>query len=303
MIIISYDNICLGGLGDRIIGLIACKLIAKLLNQKFYINWIKENIKKYIDYSKYDYELIEKNLEMSIGKYNYIDNQQGLKSYLMNEPNVFPDEVNIFNLNQEISQYLYKNKLFEHNNYFEDIIHEYKNLYTDVLKPSENLIKKIDCFTLDKTNIIGIQIRTGDCNMVTNTGESYKVFQDINNELLSILQNIKLKCDNSYITYNIFLTSDYPGIYDIANKIWGSSILIYNNDIIQHMDRNPVQNDISKIFIDSYILSQCTDCLYISDYSNFGRVAALSSKHNNIYDLHCNKLDKKNLVSKHEIIL
>ena len=72
MIVISYNNISLGGLGDRIIGLISCKLIAKLLNKKFYINWTKENVKEYTDYSKYDYELLEKN-NLSVKEYRYID--------------------------------------------------------------------------------------------------------------------------------------------------------------------------------------------------------------------------------------
>ena len=58
MIVITYDQIVrgIGGLGDRVVGLISCKLIAKLLNQEFYILWKKENIKDYIDYSKYDFE-------------------------------------------------------------------------------------------------------------------------------------------------------------------------------------------------------------------------------------------------------
>jgi len=302
MIIISYDKISLGGLGDRIIGLISCKLIAKLLNKKFYINWVKENIKEYIDYSKYDYELQKINLDsnLSIKHYNYIDNQQGLKSYLTNETNLFPDDINIFNLNQEISQYLYKNKIFEGQDYFNDIIYEYKNLYIDILRPSETLMKKINNFTDNKPNIIGIQIRTGDFYMITNIGESYRVFGNLVPELTQILKNIKLNCDRTFTNYNIFLTSDYSDIYNIASMIWNDHVLIYNNDIVQHIDREQVQNDISKIFVDSYILSQCTHSLYISNCSNFGRIAALSCNHDNIYDLYCSKLDKKTLLSKHE---
>ena len=46
MIIIAFeDKILLGGLGDRIIGLVSCYLIAKLLKKEFYILWNKENIK------------------------------------------------------------------------------------------------------------------------------------------------------------------------------------------------------------------------------------------------------------------
>jgi hypothetical protein len=302
MIIISYDKISLGGLGDRIIGLISCKLIAKLLNKKFYIYWVKENIKEYIDYSKYDYELIEKE-NFTITHHQYIDNQQGLKDYLMNETELFPDHINIFNLNQEISQYLYKNKLFEDRDYFTDIIEEYRSLYKDILKPSETLINKIQNFIDNKTNIIGIQIRTGDKHMITNKNETYCVFNNMIHELTDILQNIKTRCDSIYKNYNIFLTSDYSGIYSIADKVWNSENIIYNHDIVQHIDRDPVYPDISKVFIDSYILSQHTTYLYISEWSNFGRIAALSSNHDNIHDLYCNVLDKKNLLSKHKNII
>lgn len=302
MIIISYDKISLGGLGDRIIGLISCKLIAKLLNKKFYISWTKENIKEYIDYSKYDYELIKKE-NLTITHHQYIDNQQGLKDYLMNESELFPDDINIFNLNQEIAQYLYKNKMFEDRDYFTDIIEEYRSIYKDILKPSETLINKIQNFIDNKTNIIGIQIRTGDKHMITNTNEGYCVFNNMIYELTDILQNIKIRCDSIYKNYNIFLTSDYSEIYSIADKIWMSENIIYNNDIAQHIDRDPVHPDISKVFIDSYILSQNTSYLYISEWSNFGRIAALSSVHDNIYDLYGNVLDKKKLLTKHENII
>ena len=299
MIFISYNNISLGGLGDRIIGLISCKLIAKLLNKKFYINWTKENVKEYTDYSKYDYELLEKN-NLSVKEYRYIDEQQGLKYYLVNETNLFPEDINIFNLNQEIAQYLYKNKLFQSENYYKDILREYQLLYIDILKPTELLTQKIKYYINNKTNIIGIQIRTGDKYMLTNTGESYYVFSNLIPELLSIFKNIKLNCDLVYENYNIFLTSDYSNIYNIANKICESQNIIYNHDISQHIDRPSINKDISKIFVDSIILSQYTKCLYISECSNFGRIAALSCTHNNIYDLYGNKLDKRKLLSKHE---
>ena len=54
MIVICFQkNILAGGLGDRINGLMSCYVISKLLKKPFYILWNKENIHKYIDYSKY----------------------------------------------------------------------------------------------------------------------------------------------------------------------------------------------------------------------------------------------------------
>ena len=51
MLVICFDkNVLLGGLGDRVVGLISIKLISKLLRRPFYILWNKEDIKEYIDY-------------------------------------------------------------------------------------------------------------------------------------------------------------------------------------------------------------------------------------------------------------
>lgn len=305
MIVISFDkNVLLGGLGDRIVGLISCKVISKLLNKPFYISWTKENVKEYIDYREYDYELIKHTKHVSsIKYYSYIDNQLGLKHYLMNESNIFMDDVNIFYLNQEISQYLYKNTRFNNYNYYEDILNEYRNLYTTILKPTALLKNKIDSLITINENIIGIQIRTGDKNMVTNKGEQHSIFtNNIDNDILNILERIKIHCEYLYKEYKIFLTSDYNNIYNIALNVWESTNIIYNNDLIQHLDRNAVNRDISKVFVDSYILAQNTNALYISTWSNYGRIAALTANHDNIYDLFCIKLNKKHLVSKHEII-
>ena len=97
-----------------------------------------------------------------------------------------------------------------------------------------------------------------------------------------------------------FLTSDYFNSIKIANKLWEN--IIYCNQIIQHIDRKAINDNISKIFIDNYLLSQKTKMLFISDYSNYGRIAALSSIHNNIFNLKIKKLNKKNLLTKHKLI-
>ena len=60
-------------------------------------------------------------------------------------------------------------------------------------------------------------------------------------------------------------------------------------------------SDISKVFVDNYILSQKTDLLIISANSNYGRLAALTSNHDQLYSFTTlDSLDKKTLLSKHE---
>ena len=101
MLVICFEKgkLC-GGLGDRIVGLISIRLISKLLNRKFYILWNKENVKSYLNYEKYDYELLNI-IEKDIKTYKYIDNQQGLKKYLMTSSKLFPNKINRFNLRLE----------------------------------------------------------------------------------------------------------------------------------------------------------------------------------------------------------
>tara|TARA_Y100000992_G_C21248063_1_gene484398 strand:- start:484 stop:1392 length:909 start_codon:yes stop_codon:yes gene_type:complete len=301
MLVISFDNkrSVIGGLGDRIVGLISVKVISKLLNKKFYISWTKENIKKYINYEKYDYELldIEKN---NIKRYNYIDNQRGLRKYLIESTDLFIENISMFSINQEISQYLYKNELYKYKNYYDDIFSEYKKLYTDILIPTTYLMDKIENLTKDRSNIIGIQVRCGDCYMITNKNDKYKHNNNIK-DIYDKMINIKKNCDSRYNDYNIFFTTDNIDNFDVVNNVFSPDKVIYYNSLIQHIDRKSIDDDISKVFIDNYILSQKTVDLYITFNSNYGRIAALSCLHDNIYGINSSKLDKKKLLSKKDL--
>jgi len=302
MIVIAYEKgKFIGGYGDRIVGLVACKLMANLLNQKFYILWSRENIKKFINYDKYDFNMINITSK-DIKLYDSIDKQTKFKKYLIEGVKLFPNKVNKFYLNQEIAQYLYKNKLFLNKNYLEDIYNIYKTLYTDILKPTNEMINIINNTipkNIDIKNIIGIQIRAGDIYMVKD--RNVVVLKNPDIEIKNILDRIKQHIEKDINNYYIFITSDYNNIFKISSEIWPNNLLYCNKKIL-HMDRNQLDDDLSKIFIDSYILSQKTHRLYISSYSNYGRISALSAIHNNIYDFKGNLIELKKLISKHEMI-
>jgi hypothetical protein len=304
MIVISIveDGGVIGGYGDRIVGLISLKTIADCLGKEFKILWTKENIKEYFDYSKYDYDLC--NIPPHINIYNIqsIDNQQLFKNMLVTSNSLFNDGIYKIKLNQEISQYLYKNPKYSHKNYFNDIIKIYQSLYTDILIPTPFLLNQINSIVGNNTNIVGIQIRAGDCYMKTNVNEPHCIIQNPQEDIKNFLTNIKKHIEIDYSDYSIFITSDYGNIYNITSLVFDKVKLICLNQEIQHMDRHPTGN-FSKIFIDNFILSQKTKQLYISDYSNYGRIAALSSIDQKVFNLDCNELDKKYLLSKHEIIV
>lgn len=302
MIIIGVDNDVglIGGYGDRIVGLISCRVIAEVLGQEFKINWTKENIRPYFNYSKYDYELCDQSgvQKQSIG---FIDHYS--EKDILNCPNVSPEillntQDSKLYVNREISNYLYKFPEFSHRSFKDDIYRIYKTLYTDIFIPTDFVNEKINKMISDTVcPIIGIQIRTGDIYIDT-FWNSYKVIDSPENTLPVILAQIKEHIDLDYTEYKVFLTSDYGGIQALALKIWPNESVLYIDDPVKHMDRQPA-GDLSKIFVDNYILSQKTDRLYISDCSNYGRVAALSAKHDNMYNLKCVSLDKYKMLCKH----
>ena len=203
--------------------------------------------------------------------------------------------------NQEIAQYLYKNKIYSGNDYLDDILSEYNKLYTTILKPTPLLSNKINTLTKNKDNIVGIQIRCGDCYMDTNKGESHKI--RLNDKISNTLNKIKTKCDSLIDDYYVFLTTDNIHIINDLKLIFDESRIIYDDTTIQHLDRKSIDDDNSKLFSDNIILSQKTKILFISKYSNYGRIAALSSNHDNIYDFtNCEIISKKTLFSKKEIL-
>jgi hypothetical protein len=220
-----------------------------------------------------------------------------LKEYLETSAELFPG-ISKFYINQEIAVFLYKNPQFLERDYLTDIFTMYKTLYTDILIPTEVLHTKALAIVPDsvpKVPVVGIQIRTGDIYIKGIFWNSYKVIDNPETSLFKIFTKIKKHI--TFKEYKVFVTSDYTDIYPILLRVWDKDSVLYVHDQVQHMDRRP-SGDFSKIFLDNYILSQKTDSLYISDCSNYGRVAALSSRHDTIFNLNCEPLDKAKLLSK-----
>lgn len=299
MLVITFDkNVSVvGGFGDRIVGLIAVKLISKLLKKKFYISWTKEDVQPYIDYKRYDFELLDNTIKQRATKTHYGIDSVSRWQHLIRGTKFFKTPINKLWVNQEIAQYLYKLPQYKNEDYFNDIFTEYRNLYTNILIPTDYLMTNITTLVGNRSNIVGVQIRCGDRNMITNKNERHTTSNGVN--INQKLLNIRRICTEKFKDdYSLFLTSDTLSMLDEVLRVFKRSHVIYNEDLIQHLDRKAVQSDISKVFIDNYILSQKTSVLFISTNSNYGRVAALSAVHKNIYDLDGRLLDKKLLVTK-----
>ena len=302
MIIIAFEKgTLLGGYGDRIVGLISAKMIADIQKRKFAILWNKEDVSKYINYRTYDYIILAP--VKKITTINCIDRQHALKEHLMTSEKPLPDSVYKMNINMEISQYIYANPKFSGRDFLADIYRLYSTLYTDILPPTTRVSKMINTLMVSTGPVIGIQIRAGDAYIATNPGESHAPIKNPDVNISLFLYGIKKHADAEYgeNRYRIFMTSDYENIMQIAGDVWSADRLIYFAEKVQHLDRVNT-GEFSKFYIDNYILSQKTNRLYISDYSNYGRIAALSAVHSDVYSLECVKLDKKSLLSKAEMI-
>ena len=116
MIVIAFNAIGQhGGLGDRILGMISCKLIARNLNLPFYILWSVDDIRPYVDYENYDFEK-QPAASLEIKNHHYID-----KLVPSLGPEDFePTKLHICRINQEYAHYFYKDK----ETYYRDILNE-----------------------------------------------------------------------------------------------------------------------------------------------------------------------------------
>jgi hypothetical protein len=271
--------------------------MAKVLNREFRIHWQKEDVSRYIDYEKY------KITNVSDAREVFCQDQHAIKHDLMQSHTCLnSSSVRVF-LNQEIAQYLYANPQYRaDHNYFDDIFAAYKNLYTDILKPTPYVMDIVEglCSSTEQP-LIGIQIRTGDVYMQNNASYgTYTVFNDPATQITSYLKKIKNHIESRRCSdYRVFITSDFDKICDIAAGLWDN--VVYYHEPVQHIDR-PVSGEFGKFYIDNYILSQRTTEMYISTYSNYGRVAALSAPHCAVWDLDGNPVILKQMVSKHDII-
>lgn len=299
MFIISYPNMLLGGYGDRINGLIGIKILSRIFNHEFYISWTKEDITELFNYDKYNIHntIHNKNIPNSWkmidgGKGKIIDYVKNKRKEDINYKHMFPNSKYSFSINSNVCKKICNIIKLEITN--EEIITEYEKLYSDIFIPKNIFIQKINDIVKDKKNIVGIQIRCGDKYMITNKNESHST--GLYKNIVIYLQNIKKHCDEIFDTYNVFITSDCDEVYNKSTTIWNQENIIYNDDVIQHLDRKPINSDISKVFVDAYILSNHTIKLFITKDSNYGMVSALSCKHNDIYEINCKKISKSDIL-------
>lgn len=300
MLVIAFEpNVFVGGYGDRVVGLIAVYLMAKLLKRPFKILWTKEDISNAIDLRALRFEGPD-----SKTRVDTIDSIDRLASILRTSPTPFPQSPTILRNNQEIAHHLYANPRFSGESFLLDIQDAYQRLYTELLPPTPALKARAEAFgPAVNSPQIGIQIRCGDVYMKTTFRTSHCVIQDAPNTVPAVLANIKRHIELTHDSYTVFVTSDWRGAIGAAQEIFGEDVVKGVDEEVQHLDRPKVAS-LDKVFLDNYVLATKCSRLYISLASNYGRIAALASpRGTEIFDLNAIPLTRNLLVSKETLQL
>ena len=124
--------------------------------------------------------------------------------------------------------------------------------------------------------------------------------EDVIQKLVGIKEDLIKK--GVYDQCSIYLVSDFSQIELLTQQVFPKEKIIYFNRKIEHMDRTGNKRNMIKIFVDSYVLSQKTNLLYLDRISNYGRIAGLSCPHDEIFDIDAERLERREILSKGEMI-
>ena len=299
-VVIVYDHILHGGLGDVIVGLVSALCLSTFLNRRLIIKWDKPDINGVFDLGNHNFYKSPITLDRNIITLDTIDNRFKYESLLSSQNllGLWTGRNLLLRCNQDIGVFLYKNPHFSTNNrnYNTDMLNYYQQIFTVILKPNPVIFEY-------KLNIpkpyIGIQLRTGDAYMGVGDHQPVKDVNFVVSKLARWVQaqqqykSVYLTTDNS--TVKSLLQAQLPNhaVFDIPASRFHSER--------SSSTTNKMQNLISDLM---FLMS--ADLLVISAYSNFGRIAALMSKTNKpimgfyppIFDVIT--LSKPSLFSKHE---
>ena len=285
------------GLGDRLQGLLCAIVLSDILDRELLINWVTPDIHSFFDFSKFEYakNIISSQNVLTIDaggdqkkQASFFQNPKVMS--ILNEHNVIKF---ICNTNPLI--YLFMNKsIFPINKSSETLTElDYntlfdkaaKQLFTKYLIPIGNLdkiVKEYDSkFNLNNGHVTGIQIRTGD----TFFNKKAQPFYPINDKCQGMINIIKEHIENNQNNHNdskLFMTFDNPAVSSMITNSFPNKEIFYVDYPIGHFGLQRSENELLKQFADLILLSKC-HTLFISHFSNFGRIPFMVNESQNKY--------------------
>lgn len=288
MSIIYCCRIGVGGYGDRLVGIITCYYISKLLDKQFYIEWNNEfsEFESFLEIKKppFNTENLTTISLIDGDAFKLIDffSDENLEELFCKE------NTKVF-CNQNLVYYIYMNKNYNKlklENYENDISEAYYKIYTEFLIPKKIVKEQIDFFTNDFKNydtIIGIHLRAGDSYIVSK--DSIYTYSSnctyLTENILIFAINVLYEwIEKRFSNYAIYIMSDYPNInIKFQEKFIGRKIFYYDKkqihtDMVTNLD--DLYEGTLKLLLDHITLTKCgiTICHAIS---NLGKTASLIS--------------------------
>lgn len=271
MIIFWFKKGC-GGYGDRLVGLGACIAIAQALNHKLKIIWDEDVSSLFHDY------ISSKPLPTYDFHYNWVDNRSpGACMLAYINPSEWENKCIMIESNQPVHRFLMHNKYLDIKSYADLTRNAYNKIYSDYLVINQNLVK----FNVD--NHIGIQIRCGDAYLTGNERLRYIANEELPKKIEAIREYINKET-------SIYVTTDYSLVYDLFNKVFEPSKIVYYDGLIEHFDNNPSVSSVVKTILEHYTLSRCEHIITYRHSSNFGVTAALCGNMKKVINMiHCGR--------------
>lgn len=277
-VVIEYpQNTWSGGLGDRVVGLMSAIMLAHFLNAKLLIKWDSPSIHGVIDLGSFNYYLSRPSLQSSSNVFQLfsIDDRFKYHAILSKQPLSFfaPYRVIHMKCNQELGMFMYQNTNWASRRHAEGyqthMIELYQSIFKKYLRPI------VTHTVIPESPYLAIQLRTGDAHM--GVGNHRPVTQ-VESTVEFLSQHVRIKHPN---VKKIYCSSDHPSVANWLQRNLPHVSVTSNPQSRVHLDRAKVNDcQLKALLLDMMTLMRA-DYLIISTYSNFGRMAALMSKHVN----------------------
>jgi hypothetical protein len=318
-----------GGYGDRIVGLVAVRVLAKALGREFGVLWTRDDLKPYFEYSG-----VDTGVDLGMRRVRMIDQPQVLRDHLRRAPRPLPGPGGMsISVNAEIAQFLFQNPRFggegageeRRDKYLAAMRWGYRTLYSEVLKPTAQVKARMQEVVGDECGLVGIQVRAGDCFMATGfAGDAATRYMDGEEGVRVALVGVRDRMVSlgligpaAEVDRRVFVTGDHPRVVALAREVFGGGgnedggmVVLGDDEPAQHLDRRLGEGlDQTKLYCDALILAQRCSVLFISENSNYGRVAALAgggtggaADAGSVYTLDGRRLGELELLSKDEMV-
>lgn len=273
--IVFYSKHGNGGYGDRLVGIAAINCMSKIFGVPFRIVWDEDLSLIFEDYEKYDPQSFKNHIRV-----NWVDSRASKVEEFFKDKSI--DEIIetkfLIECNQPIHTFFWSKEgkkifpfLTENLNFNEEYHSSFRDIYSKILKLSQNIIDSI-FFNID----LGIQIRCGDCYSSGNSHcyiskEKFEVYvSNSKNTLPSIFGD----SEESSIK-RIFITSDCKDIYPIfKEKFVNCEVLFLDKESDTHFDMKGDTTDFHQLIKEHFILTKCKNISTMFN-SNYGITAAM----------------------------